>query len=127
MASIGWEHLLNQLYYHVVLPRKLPREEEKALADIESELAARLGNAVKSIIQHAPLHDHSSLDTIRLSLLAARTINANRAITSNGLMKELQQLDAKQALILHVTAQNAALLIYEYIGHVLLQPCVEQT
>jgi hypothetical protein len=114
MASAGHGHLLFQLHHHVVLPRKVPREEEKGLPDIESELAVRLSNAVKSVIQHAPFDDHSSLDATRLSLLTSRTINASRTINGGVLVKELQQLQANQALVLHVTEQNAALLIYEH-------------
>lgn len=113
MASTGWEHLLLQLYHHVILPRKVPSQEDKCLADIQDDLAARLCDAVKSVIQHAPLDDHSSLDALRLALSTCRTLNANRAINSDVLCKGLQQLSAKQALILHVTEQNAALFVYE--------------
>jgi hypothetical protein len=116
MAASGRAALLLQLYRHVVLPRDVPGREDKYLYQAESELAERLTDAVKFLAQHAPLDDLYSLDAIRLALSTYRSLNVDGKIDKNLLVKELRQLDAKQALILHVTGQNAALLIYPQSG-----------
>lgn len=114
MAASGHEPLLLQVYHHAVLPRDVPGREDSNLFQIESELAGRMTDAVKSLIRHAPSKDFSSLDTIRLALSTCRSLNVEGAIDKTLLVKELQQLDTKYLLMLHVTEQNAALLIYRY-------------
>ncbi|KAH7412021.1 hypothetical protein DE146DRAFT_784622 [Phaeosphaeria sp. MPI-PUGE-AT-0046c] len=104
--------LLSQLYHHVVLPRNVPSREDRNLHNIESELARRLTHAVKSLVEHTPLDDLPSLDTIRLALSTCSVLNVDGKIEKNMLLKEMRQLDSQKALILHVTEQNAALLIY---------------
>lgn len=115
MVPSGSEALLLQLYYHIVLPRGVPRKEDTGLDQIESQLAARLTDALKALMQHAPLGDHAYLDAARLALSTCRALNAGRYIQKDLLIKELQQLDAQQALILHISEQNAALLIYQHV------------
>jgi hypothetical protein len=116
MAASGRGALLLQLYHHAVLPRHVPGREDKRLYQAESELAERLTDAVKSLAQHAPLDDLSSLDVIRLALSTCKSLNVDGKIDKNLLVKELRQLEANQALILHVTEQNAGLFIYQHCG-----------
>jgi hypothetical protein len=115
MAVSGRGALLLQLYHHAVLPRDVPGREDRTLHRAESELATRLNNAVKSLVPHAPLDDLSCIDAIRLALSTCSALNVDGKIDKNLLIKELRQLDKKQALILHVTEQNAALLIYRHV------------
>jgi hypothetical protein len=114
MASSGRETLLLQLYHHTVLPRNVPGRENKNLYQIEGGLVRRLADAVKLLVPHAPLGDLPSIDAIRLALSTCGSLNVDGKIDQNLLIKELRQLDAKQALILHVTEQNAALLVYQH-------------
>jgi hypothetical protein len=115
MAAPSREALLRSLHYHTVLPRNVPGREDKNLYETESELAERLTNATKSLALHAPLDDHHCLDAIRLALSTCKSLHVEGKIDKNLLLNELRQLGGKQALILHVTEQNAALLIYPQI------------
>lgn len=116
MASFGREtpRLLAQLYNHVVLPRNVPGSEDRNLYNIESELVRRLTRAVKSLAEHASLDDLPSLDAVRLAFSTCGALNIEGKIDRTLLIKEMRQLDGQQALILHVTEQNAALLIYPH-------------
>jgi hypothetical protein len=114
MANFGREALL-QLHHHVVLPRDVPGREDKHLYRSESELIRRLNDAVKSLVPHAPLDDVSCIDAVRLALSTCDSLNVDGKIDKTLLMTELRQLETKHALVLHVTEQNAALLIYQSV------------
>jgi hypothetical protein len=114
MAAYGPESLLLHIYHHVVLPRDVPGHEDSKLHQVEAEISRRLINATKQLALHAPPDDLAKLDTIRLMLSTCGAVNVEGKIDKNMLVKELQQLEDRQALVLHVTEQNAALLIYRY-------------
>jgi hypothetical protein len=114
MADPGRDALLHQLYNHVVLPRDVPGQEDPNLHQLGTELARRLCDAVKQIIPHAPLDDHAGLHAVRLALSSCLTLNVDGRIDKHALAKELWQLEGRHALILHVTEQNAALLIHPH-------------
>jgi|TARA_R110002003_G_scaffold1815_2_gene23532 hypothetical protein len=116
MVSFSQDALLLQLYHHVVLPRDVPGQEDRNLHQAESEIARRLTDAVKLLAQHAPQDDLPAIDRIRLALATSGSINIDGKVEQSMLVRELRQLDANQALILHVTEQNAALLIYLHVG-----------
>jgi hypothetical protein len=116
MVSFSRKMLLWQLYHHAALPRNVPGREDSNLYEIESELAKRLTSAVKSLVPHAPLEDLSCIDTIRLALSTCAALNVDGKVDKSMLTKELLQLHGQQALILHVTEQNVALLVYLYHG-----------
>lgn len=112
MAPSSREALLVELYYHVVLPRYVPGQEHSQLCQIESELASRLTEAARQLISHAPLDDHSHLDAIRLALTTCKSLHVEGKVDKNLLVQEFRDLDSNKALIIHVTEQNAALLVY---------------
>lgn len=112
MAAFGRDALLFHVYNHVVLPRNVPGRENSNLYQVESEIGRRLTNATKQLAQHAPLDDLAHLDTIRLMLSTCTAINIDGKIDKTMLIRELRQLEDRQALALHVTEQNAGLLIY---------------
>lgn len=105
------QHLLCQ-YHHAVLPRNVPSAENSELARVEAALLERLCGAAKEFAHHVPVEHHAAVDAVRLALSTCRTLNVDRTINKNVLAKELQQLGDGRLLILHVTQQNAALLVY---------------
>lgn len=116
MAAYGDESLLLHTYHHVVLPRDVPGREDSHLYQVEAEITRRLINATKQLALHAPPDDLAKLDTIRLMLSTCGALNVEGKIDKDMLAKELQQLENRQALVLHVTEQNAALLIYRHLS-----------
>jgi len=116
MADFGRASLLQHIYHHVVLPRNVPGREDSNLHQVKAEITRRLINATKQLALHAPPDDLAKLDTIRLMLSTCGALNVEGKIDKNMLVKELQQLEDRQALVLHVTEQNAALLIYRHLA-----------
>jgi hypothetical protein len=115
MATFGRETLQLQVYHHAVLPRHVPGREDRNLYRVESELLRRLIDAVKLLVPHTPLDDLAGIDAIRLALSTCSALNIEGKIDRAMLIKEMRQLEAKRVLILHVTEQNAALLVYPHV------------
>ncbi|KAF2871478.1 hypothetical protein BDV95DRAFT_493867 [Massariosphaeria phaeospora] len=112
-ASSRGTFLLHQ-YYHAVLPRDVPGQEDKHLYLIDVALLDRLVGAVKAITPLVPLVYQPQVNAIRLTLTSTKSLNVEGKIDKNLLIKELRELEGGQALILHVTEQNAALLLYRH-------------
>lgn len=113
MAAFGRDTLL-ELYHHVVLPRDVPGSEHRELWEVENDMAARLVEATKTVSQYAPLDDLPSMDAIRLVLSTCKSLHVDGKVDKHLLLKELHDLHAPHALILHITEQNAALLVYPH-------------
>jgi len=116
MADFGHEPLLLHIYHHVALPRNVPGREDSNLHQVEADITRRLINATKQLALHAPTNDLAKLDAIRLMLSTCGALNVDGKIDKHMLAKELHQLEDRQALVLHVTEQNAALLIYRHLS-----------
>jgi hypothetical protein len=113
MASLDCESLLCKLYYHVVLPRDLPSGEDHNLPDLQHELLRRLVGAVRQLATYAPLEDTPQIEAIGLALTTCRSLHSGGRINGEKLVEEMREFFPGKALILHVTEQNAALLIYQ--------------
>jgi hypothetical protein len=112
MAASKRSQFLQSLYHHIVLPRDVPGREDNNLFAIEADVLDRLTRAVKAIIPHLPLNDQAAVDSVRLALTTAKTLNVDGKVDKHTLVKELQNLSNNNTLILHVTEQNAGLLVY---------------
>jgi hypothetical protein len=112
MAASASGLLLLHQYYHAALPRDVPGKSDSNLFEVEAALTDRLIDAVNIIKPLASLEHQTQLDTIRLALTNSRAINIEGKIDKHVLMKELRDLERQQLLILHVTEQNCALLVY---------------
>lgn len=104
---------LLQLYQHVALPRDVPGKEDRNLFAIGNELLARLIYAVKTVRDGAPIDHVNSLDAVRLTLEISKALNVDGKVDKSLLVKEIDGLGDNHALFLHVTEQNAALLVYK--------------
>jgi hypothetical protein len=104
--------LLQQQYYHATLPRNVPGKSDRNSYQVELALLDRFIDALKSIIPFTPLEHQSRVDVVRVALTTSRALNVEGKIDKTSLVKELQALGRDHALILYVTEQNAALLVY---------------
>jgi hypothetical protein len=128
MATSKRSQFLQSLYHHIVLPRAVPGCEDSNLFSIEADLLDRLTAAVKALIPHLPLNNQAIVDSVRLSLSTAKALNVEGKIDKHILAKELQNLSGKNMLILHVTEQNAGLLVYRqarYVKVVIFLPPIQ--
>lgn len=101
-----------QLYNHIALPRDVPGHEDKNLRRLESALLTRLTDATRVLSSHIAPGDQQHISDLGNSLSACQSLNIDGAIIKPALFRELQNLQPDRILILHVSAQNCGLLIY---------------
>jgi predicted oxidoreductase len=112
MAATKRAQFLLQLYHHAVLPRDVPGHDDGNISSIDSEILDRLIRAVQGIAPYLPDADKGPVDAVRLALTTAKTLNVDGQIDKRTLVNELQDLRGDNVLILYITEQNAALLVY---------------
>ncbi|KAH7383934.1 hypothetical protein BKA66DRAFT_417580 [Pyrenochaeta sp. MPI-SDFR-AT-0127] len=104
-----------QLYFHVALPRNVPGQEDRNIHHIENDLLSRLTHATSYLYPNAsPQHRHC-IRGLQDTLVACKSLNVDGIVPKSALLRELRNLDSCAMLILHATAQNCALLVYEHI------------
>ncbi|OMP87747.1 hypothetical protein BK809_0007836 [Diplodia seriata] len=110
--------LLKAQFNHLVLPTRLPGKRDDNLARIETAIADRLLDACRFLQESATIDDYHDWDHLRRVLLATKTVHSNGKIDKVALIQELQLrgLGPDGFLILHVTEQNAGLLIRRVYG-----------
>lgn len=108
---------LLQLVHHAALPRDVPGNEEQNLSAIGTGLLERVIEAVKTVgceaREYFPL-----VDSIRLTLEISKKLNVEGMVNKHLLVEAINELDGNHAFFLHVTEQNAALLLYNNTGYV---------
>ncbi|XPS95694.1 hypothetical protein M3J09_004979 [Ascochyta lentis] len=103
-----------QLYNHIALPRDVPGREDRNLRRIESALLTRLIDAAHILSSHVPPGDQQHVRALSNSLTACQSLNIDGTITKPALLRELRNLCPERMLILHVSAQNCGLLVYNH-------------
>lgn len=102
--------MLESLYHHIVLPPCLPGKQESNLEDIELALTERLLRASK-VIRDANEGSRHEWDCIRCSLQICKTLNTGGKLNKASLLAEFRSLEPEDLIILHISEQNAGLLI----------------
>ncbi|CAI6342575.1 unnamed protein product [Periconia digitata] len=112
-ATGGLDTVLQELYFHVALPRNVPGREAHNLFEVDAALLDRLVEAAKLLTTRVPVQHHTAVDAVRLSLVCSKSMNVEGKIDKTLFTKELGGMSPNQALVLYVTEQNAALLLYK--------------
>ena len=104
--------ILELVYNHIVLPRKLPGKDDGRLMPlIQEKLVSRLIDATGIMNERTHLKYSYELERTRRVLQSCKAINAGGTVYKSTLVKELRSLDTDFCLIVHVVEQNAGLLI----------------
>ncbi|KAE9969172.1 hypothetical protein BLS_005470 [Venturia inaequalis] len=104
--------MLDALYNHLVLPPRLPGAQDLNLAAVESALLDRVHSTALHLLAQVPKPVQSSYAALQTSLQACRSVHINRRLDRRILSEELLKLQPDCILILHVTEQNAGLLVW---------------
>ncbi|KAF2634182.1 hypothetical protein P280DRAFT_474818 [Massarina eburnea CBS 473.64] len=99
-------------YNHAVLPRNLPGAEEVDRDQVDKQLLARLHSAVLEFSTFVHPDHKIFVTAIQAALDTCRTLNVDGTIEKDGLLQAFSKLGNNDLLILHVTQQNAGLLVY---------------
>lgn len=102
---------MESIYNHMVLPPRLPSRLDSKLRDTEHGLMARLVSSCRVVRDNSDDSFYARWDTIRRSLETARRVNCNEKINKAALVSALSEPRPHETLILHVSQQNAGVLI----------------
>ncbi|KAI9701732.1 MAG: hypothetical protein M1820_006360 [Bogoriella megaspora] len=103
--------MLDSVFNHIVLPPKLPGGEERNLDLTEQDLISRILDACRTIRDRLSPEEYAHWDSLRRSLESSKRVNSGRKINKDSLLFELRQMLDGDFLILHVTQQNAGILL----------------
>lgn len=103
--------LLNALVNHISLPPRLPGKQEEGIDEIEDALTVRLLNACRALRDLTEGELSQQWDRTRKIIQICKVVNAGGKLDKASLLSEFRALERKDLLILHVTEQNAGLLI----------------
>ncbi|KAL2063392.1 hypothetical protein VTL71DRAFT_5197 [Oculimacula yallundae] len=96
---------LEDVFNHVARPPRLPGRQDVNIPMIERGLIDRLHVASSKLIS-AP-----EIESLRRSLETARRVNLNGSLTKQSLLSAFRDLNYTDFLLVHVSQQNAALII----------------
>ncbi|OTA65961.1 hypothetical protein K449DRAFT_366540 [Hypoxylon sp. EC38] len=118
--------VLKSLFNHVALPAKLPSGSESNTDEIERGLLDRLIVAAKLMRDVQDDVCWEVWDSLRRSLLLAKSLNVSGKLERSQLISNLKQLGDTDIVILHVATQNAGIIIHkpitpEHRGNVLFE------
>ncbi|KAK4171158.1 hypothetical protein QBC36DRAFT_367904 [Triangularia setosa] len=109
------------LFNHLALPVHVPPSEDSNLDEIEMELTDRLIADVRLMCEKTrqqyqvdahPSYISKAWDAIRLCLESSKAVNRNGRVNRTTLLSEFRYLGRRNALIIHISSQNAALLVH---------------
>jgi hypothetical protein len=103
--------MLDELFNHLVFPPRLPGAQSK-IAAVEKALLDRLQSTAATLLDQVPGQFRASYEALQTSLQACRNIHINRNLDRRTLARELLNLQPNIILILHITEQNAGVLIW---------------
>jgi hypothetical protein len=102
--------LLESVFNHLVLPQKLPRQQDINIEEIEINVLTRLLDACDTLGEAAGPGLVEAWMTLGRSLRVCLDLNLGR-LEKASLLREFHNLRQNHLLILYVQEQNAALLI----------------
>ncbi|KAL1638643.1 hypothetical protein SLS58_008761 [Diplodia intermedia] len=108
--------LLEAQFNHLVLPARLPGKCDNNILRLEAAISDRLLDACRLVQGSATIDDYHEWDHLRRVLLVTKTVNSDNKIDKVALIQELRGLGPDGFLILHITEQNAGLLIRRVYG-----------
>jgi hypothetical protein len=103
--------MLELVYNHIALPSQLPGKEDVRIDEISNDLIIRLLDASRHLKDVTNSNLCDSWDSIRRSLQTCRILNLGSTLNSKSLVSEFRALEGNEIIILHVSEQNAGLLI----------------
>ncbi|CAG8973686.1 hypothetical protein HYALB_00002252 [Hymenoscyphus albidus] len=107
--------LLESIFHHVTLPPKLPDRQEGGLDTIQNLLTERLLNATIALRDETYERYGPGLDDVRRVILTSKIVNAGGKLDPATLVEAFRELQGNGLIIIHVSEQNAALLVRRVI------------
>ncbi len=106
--------LLESVFNHLVLPPKLPGQQDRDIEAIEQNILTRLIRACDTLSGLTNQQFAGTWASVSHSLHLCLNINLGR-LDKESMLQAFYKLQRKDLLTLHVVEQNAALLIRRHI------------
>ncbi|KAF3904517.1 hypothetical protein AA313_de0210125 [Arthrobotrys entomopaga] len=103
---------LEAMFNHIVLPPQLPGKEDNDVDKISDNLLTLLSSTVRDMRSLASVQYYTQFSLVYRSLMNYQQVSVNGVISKQILQQQFRTLQPREQLILHVTKQNAALLIH---------------
>jgi hypothetical protein len=103
--------LLESLFNHIALPPRLPGRQDIRLDRVERGLVERLLDATVNLSRLPHNDSVNEWGSLRRSLETCRRVNSGGRLTKTSLLTALRELQGRDFIALHITEQNAALII----------------
>jgi hypothetical protein len=111
MMAASPKDFLESLFNHIALPPRLPGRQDIRLDRVERGLVERLLDASINL-SSLPRNDFiDEWESLRRSLETCRRVNSGGRLTKTSLLTALRELQGQDFIALHITEQNAALII----------------
>ena len=109
--------LLESLFNHLVLPPKLPGQQDPDIERTKDNILTRLIHSCNTLGKHTGQEFVDTWASIRHSLRLCLHLNQGR-LEKQSILYEFCHLQPNHLLILHVVEQNAALLVRRHVRYV---------
>jgi hypothetical protein len=106
--------LLDSVFNHLVLPPKLPGQQDRDIEGIEQNILTRLIRACDTLGELTTQQFAGAWASVGHSLRVCLNTNLGR-LEKASILQAFSKLQPKDLLTLHVVEQNAALLIRRHI------------
>lgn len=105
---------LLEVFNHVALLPRLPSREDSDSVSIAEHITQRLLDASNKLRQHANIPFKKEWASVYRSLRTCKELNVGGRLNKESLLRAFEELRDEDILILHITEQNAALLIRQH-------------
>jgi hypothetical protein len=102
---------VESLVNHIALPPKLPAKQNHNINQIEEALVNRLLDASCTLRDLTEGDVSHRWERVRKVLQICKVVNVGSKLNKTSLLTELRCLEHNDVLILHITEQNAGLLL----------------
>ena len=102
---------LEQVFYHLVLPPKVPGKQDTDTQQSNDDILERTVRATRTMGKLAGSQHNSTWKAIRLALRRCALVHALGRLEKQSLIEEFRHLEHGDPLFFYLEEQNAALLI----------------
>ena len=102
---------LTSIFNHLVLPPKLPGQQDADIQHISNDILERLIKATSTLGEFVGQKQAPAWCALDQSLRRCQFLHASGYLEKQSLISAFQNLKHRESLILHILEQNAALII----------------
>ncbi|KAE8384199.1 hypothetical protein BDV23DRAFT_189450 [Aspergillus alliaceus] len=107
---------LELMFNHIVLPPRLPGQQDSSVHNIDRHITQHALNATKTLLGASKSDCRDVWDGVKISLELCHAVHANGHIDRFAVMEAFGKMDKDMGIILYIDKQNSALHIRQVKG-----------